>query len=206
MPTNTWRMVSLPCDVGVSTSAKLRDVFGDDLGVSGYGSRWVAFEFVDGGYRQLSLGDDLRAGVGYWMISRDSGKKISVQGEYPSTIDAAVSTRQASGNGWNMLGSPYRTTTAWSDTRVVAPNGKVLVLSESDPVRSSATACTKRGGPDSSCLVASTAFLYDTGKGRYETLTRTSGSLQPFDGVWVFAANADAKVRISMPESERIKR
>lgn len=206
MPTNTWRMVSLPCDVGVSTSAKLRDVFGDDLGVSVFGSRWIVYEFVNGGYRQVQLDDAMQAGVGYWMITRDSGKTIDVQGEYSSTVDAAVSSQKSAGSNWNLIGSPYRTATAWGDTRVVAPNGKVLLLTEADPARNGATACTGSGGATSECLVASIAFRYETATGRYERLTPTSGSLQPFDAAWVFAANADAKVRISMPESERTRR
>ena len=133
LPQNRWRMISLPCDVGVSTSAKLRDVFGDDLDVGGYGDRWALFEFAysqngtgdsSGAYRRVELDDELSAGTGYWMLSKDKAATLDVQGEYPSTVDSDVGVDTASGSGWNLLGSPFRVATPWSRTRVVAPRGQ----------------------------------------------------------------------------------
>ena len=210
---NEWRQVSLPCEVGVSTLATVRAVFGDDLPTGSYDDTWVLFAYeytraangaLRGGYRKLALGDALESGAGYWMISRTDAS-IGVVGEYHAQIDTPVFAETARGFGWNMIGNPFRYRTAWADARVIAADGTRLDLPAADPGSNVATdtACTRPGGPSGDCTVARFAYRYDAAVDDYDELTPLAGSLDPFDAAWVFAVAPDVEVRVAMPPDER---
>jgi len=205
-----WKMISLPCQVGISTSAKLEDVFGDDLGTTNYNVDWAVFTYeytaTAGGftpaYRLVALNEDLNNDQGYWIITTETGKSVDVDGEYNSQMDADLFiTAPANILGWNMIGMPFRSNIAWADTLVVDTDGDVLTLSEADPALSGGgTSCTG-AAPTSDCKVASLGFSFNGTS--YDTLSLVSGSLSAFDAAWVFSADPGLHLRFPMTNAER---
>lgn len=219
---DVWKMISLPCQVGVSTSATLRDVFGDDLGEGTLGTEWAVFTFeyteqagglLAGGYRSLTLDDELDSSKGYWVITTAPGKIIDVEGEYNSQMDAPLFIDSASGQnyGWNLVGMPFRFPVIWADTFAIDPIGNVLGLNQSDPIVAggvipggSGTACSESALPIEPCKVAQFGFKFNEGTELYDILGPTSGSLNKFDAAWVFAGDSGYKLRFPMPVVERV--
>ncbi|ASJ74559.1 hypothetical protein [Granulosicoccus antarcticus] len=227
-----WKMMSLPCLVGVSTSDTVQDVLFDDLGTvfpdgtTNYDTDWVVFEYeyledgssggLIGKYEKLALTDSLKNGIGYWVITNESGKSIDVQGEYSSQVDTPlfVDVSEPGTQGWNMVGNPFRFPVVWADTLVVDTNGDVLFLNEADPAVAGGaasassgviggTACTDTSPPAANCKVAQYAFVYNDTTGRYDTLSTAAGVLDAFDAAWVFAGGADYAIRYPMSSLER---
>lgn len=207
-----WYQFSLPCEVGVSTTATVQAVLGDDLGPN-YGDEWILFEYryVENSlgetipeYVALDIQDIVHSGVAYWLSTTNVNQVIQVQGEYHSQVDTPLSVDSSSANltGWNMIGSPFRYPVAWADTRVIAANGDSLSLSESDPATTGGTECTG-AIPTDDCKVARVAFSWNAQDEQYDTLDLFGGSLNPFGGAWVFVAEEQLEFRVSMPPLER---
>lgn len=218
MPAGEWRMISLPCDVGISSGATLAEVFGDDLDVNKHLDTWAAFEYVydqdtagqlSAVTKAVGLDDTLRPGVGYWLITFDTGQVIDVQGEYVSQKDIELFTDSTAGFGWNLVGPSYRFPTAFVSMKVITAAGDQLTVAEADPALPGTdgslgnTRCTAPGVLSDDCLVARFAFKY-AGDGVYETLTTTSGGIDPFDAAWIFSAAPGVAVRAVMPAAERL--
>jgi hypothetical protein len=178
-----WRMISMPCQLGISSPNTVEAVLGDNLTPGDYDTRWVLYEYLPaGGYRKLALTDPLIEGKGYWIISLDD-KTVDVLGEYPSTIDQPLGD-DTSGGKWNLVGTPFRYDTAWADAQVIDTNGKVVTFNDT-----------------ASDLIHDTAWRWNGST--YETLTLTSGNLSPFDGIWVYSKKAGTALRVPMSDAER---
>jgi len=194
---NEWRMISMPCQLGISTPSTVEAVFGDDLTPADYGVHWVLYEYLPTiGYKKLALSDSLKEGAGYWMTA-DHNASIDVEGEYNSNIDYPLGE-----NTWNLAGTPFRFGTVWADVRVVDTNGTVLSLSQADPLLANGRrACSPPF--DNGCVVASTGFHWNGSTGRYDTLSLNAGSLSPFDAAWVYSKKAGTALRVPMYDDER---
>ena len=141
-----WKMISLPCEVGISTPATLGAVFGDDL--SGQlDTDWAVFDYTYteqadgsfiGAYRRMALTDELENGRGYWILTHIAGESVSVVGEYNPQVDYPLFVQPGAGPGaaygWNLVGMPFRFPVAWADTSIIDNNGTLLSLVEADPV------------------------------------------------------------------------
>lgn len=181
-----WRMISMPCQLGISTPNSVEAVFGDDLPTAGYGTQWVLYEYLPAsGYRKLELTDGLEEGRGYWIISLDD-KTITVLGEYNSNIDFPLGDGSTA-EQWNLAGTPFRFDTTWGDVQVIDTDGSVLTLDEA--------------APDT---IANTGFHWNSETEAYDQLTPNSGVLSPFDGVWVYSKKAGTALRVPMSNAERI--
>ena len=180
-----WRMISMPCQLGISTPNTVEAVFGDNLTPGDYGIRWVLYEYLPAsGYRKLALTDPLIEGKGYWVISLDN-KSVDVLGEYPSTVDQPLGDG-TSGGKWNLVGTPFRYDTTWADVQVINTNGKVVTFNDT-----------------ATNLIQDTAWRWSGSKHHYETLSLTSGKLSPFDGIWVYSKTAGTALRVPMSDAER---
>ena len=218
---DVWKMISLPCQVGVSTSALVSDVFGDDLG-SGLFVDWGMYEYeyteqpggtMAGAYRPMALTDELDSTKGYWIKTLEAGKTIDVQGEYNSQMDTDLFIDSAAGQsyGWNLVGMPFRFPLIWADTSAIDPVGNLLSLQQSDPIIAadgviaggSGTACSEGPMPTPACKVAQFAFKNVQGSNGYVLLGPTSGTLDKWDAAWVFAGDTDYSLRFNMPVAER---
>lgn len=197
---NQWKMISMPCQLGISTSAKLEDQFGDDLVVAEYDNTWVLYRYIpaSNSYVKVALTDDLEEGVGYWFITSQSGINVDVEGQYNTNLDVPLAGDATTGR-WNMIGSPFRLATPWSTAKVVKPDGGLLDLAAADPDIGGTNACT--ASPiDASCVMADTAFVYN-GAG-YTQLTPAGGNFNPFDAAWVFVGKPDHVLRLQMTAAE----
>jgi hypothetical protein len=180
-----WRMISMPCQLGISTPNSVEAVFGDDLAIADYGSRWVLYEYLPAsGYRKLGLTDALEEGRGYWIISLDD-KTVIVLGEYNSNIDFPLGDGSTD-EKWNLAGTPFRFNTTWSNLQVIDIDGSVLTLDEA--------------APDT---IANTGFRWNSETQSYDQLTPNSGILSPFDGVWIYSKKANTSLRVPMSNAER---
>lgn len=122
LPSNEWRMISLPCDPGSNNSPDA--LFGDDnLGT--YGTDWIVYGFdatlgASGQYFDVGLNGNLSQGVGYWIIQTAAATKSLI---LPNSCQPTPVTRfaqcrsdvgcfeiplssKADGIQWNMIGSP----------------------------------------------------------------------------------------------------
>lgn len=217
---NVWKMISLPCQVGISTSALVSDVFGDDLG-TGLFIDWGMYEYeyteqpdgtMAGAYRAMELTDELDSTKGYWIKTLEAGKTLDVQGEYNSQMDTDIFIDSAAGKtyGWNMVGMPFRFPLVWADTSAIDPLGNLLSLQQSDPIVAggvieggSGTACSDGPLPTQACKVAQFAFKYDQDIEDYVLLGPMSGTLDAWDAAWVFAGDTGYGLRFNMPALER---
>ena len=91
LPANQWRLISLPCDPGVSNTVS--DLFGDDLDIASYGSRWVMYARDEASDQYVSLGTDdtLSQGEGLFMYSLDAGP-LDTSGTATSLVNSADCT------------------------------------------------------------------------------------------------------------------
>lgn len=181
-----WRMISMPCQLDISTPNTVEAVFGDDLTPADYETRWVLYEYLPAsGYRKLELTDPLKEGVGYWVTTLDSDITVDVEGEYNSNIDHPLGDGTSTGE-WNLVGTPFRFDTTWADVQVIDTDGSVTTFNDT-----------------ATELINDTAWHWNGSTGSYETLTLTSGTLSAFDGVWVYSKKAGTALRVPMPEAER---
>ncbi|MFK7860930.1 MAG: hypothetical protein AB8B64_19080 [Granulosicoccus sp.] len=216
---NVWQMISLPCQVGISSPGTVRAVFADDLGEAAHeAGTWAMFTYeyteqADGtmapGYRRMTLDDELDSSKGYWVLTRSAGLVVDVQGEYNGQMDTELHVDSAAGSsyGWNLVGMPHRFPVTWADAIAIDPVGNLLSLAESDPadpVVTGGTACTERAEPSTDCKVAHFAFSFNSAIEDYNpALTLSSGSVNKFEATWVFAGDTGYKLRFPMTEVDR---
>ena len=188
-------MISLPCDVQLSGKGSVREVLADDLGADGLESTWRLFELEDDGtYRRMRLADQLRVGVGYWLLTTEDARVIDVVGE-PS-VETDVPLRGGSGGkgAWSLVGSPFRLPIEWRDMQVIdSETGRVLDLADASP---DDDVCLPPVA--NSCRVANVGFVW-TERGSYKRMDASGGSLEPFEGMWMLTARSGMKVRVPQP-------
>ncbi len=196
---NQWKMISLPCQVGISTSATVEGQFGDDLDTATYGANWEIWSYnpATNSYVALTLTDDLEEGVGYWFLSMTTST-IDIEGQYNTNIDIPLASDVTTGK-WNMIGSPFRLPTPWNTLKLVKSDGTLLDLTDADPVIGGSNACDDP--VDISCSMSSTAYSFNGTS--YDALTTTTGNLDPFDAAWVLVYKPNLALRLQMSPSER---
>ncbi|MFK7858310.1 MAG: hypothetical protein AB8B64_05810 [Granulosicoccus sp.] len=195
---NTWYMFSMPCDVQLPGKNSVAEVLGDDLGINAIGLSWKIFALQDNGlYAELGLTDELKSGVGYWLLTTQSGVTVDVSGEYPIEVDISLRSESVSG-AWTLVGSPFRYAVSWADASVInSSTGKLVSLTSDD---SSEAACG-RVPLSSDCTVSNVAYKW-TESGAYEALNMSSGSLDSFEGAWVRAGASGMRLRLPRPAEE----
>jgi uncharacterized protein YkwD len=116
LPSNQWKMISLPANPGVNNTVEA--IFGDDIATSDYGTdnKWVLYTYntVSNQYDSLALNSRLEQGKGYWII-QITGHSVSLDMPKESTATSnALSTEVASSPGgnatqWTLVGFPFST-------------------------------------------------------------------------------------------------
>ncbi|MCK5829553.1 MAG: hypothetical protein KAH20_04565 [Methylococcales bacterium] len=197
---NQWKMISIPCQVGISTPATVEGLFGDELNITGLGTTWDIYRHdPNSGYVALTALDELEEGVGYWIMSLNA-VTITVEGQYNANLDVPLVGGTTTGK-WNMVGSPFRLPIPWSTATVVkSADGSLLDLASVDPVVGGTGACDQTP-VHPNCVMADTAYIYNGSS--YDILTPSSGNLNPFDAVWVYVQQPNLALRLPMSAAER---
>ncbi|MCK5829596.1 MAG: hypothetical protein KAH20_04780 [Methylococcales bacterium] len=201
VPANQWKMISMPCQVGISTPATVTGVFGDELAMADLGTTWAlhSYDPNSGSYQPLTASDELEEGVGYWFMSL-SNVTITVEGQYNTNIDVPLVGGITTGK-WNMVGSSFRLPIPWSTATVIkSADGSLLDLTGADPVVGGTGACDQTP-VHPNCAMADTAYIYNGLS--YDALTPSSGNLNPFDAVWVYVQQPNLALRLPMSAAER---
>lgn len=184
---NTWKMISLPCQVGLSTGSKVSNVFGDDFGAGSYGSTWIVYarDEANNTYTPLTADSELEEGVGYWIYTTETGKTVDVEGQYSAQIDVPLTG--AAGGRWNMVGYPFEGTGTvnWADVRVIEEaTGDIKTLAQVDPAIMSRT-------------------MYKWGGSSYSPFNGLTpgaeGTLGAGEGLWVRVFQPGYALRIPKP-------
>ena len=205
LPDNQWQQIGLPRALpdGQNTVAK---VFGDDLGIPGYNTKWAVYFYdtADGGYVNPGLDGMLQQGVGYWIIQKSGEDATLSLPSGSTTTPEVISTQCPSENGcfeiplitkdgatgWNMLGHVFE-----SEVRL----DQLRVVTKSDSTCAGADGCTLEEAKTAG-IVHDQFWRYD-GTG-YQPLGG-SDLIKPWYGLWVAtldsAYNLEPKLLIPAP-------
>ncbi|MGR0482524.1 MAG: hypothetical protein ACTFAL_14280 [Candidatus Electronema sp. V4] len=193
---NTWQMISLPCQVGISTGSKVSDVFGDDFSAGTYGSTWILYsrDEASNTYTQLTADSDLEEGVGYWIYTTETGKTADVEGQHSAQIDVPLTAGK-----WNMVGHPFKNAVNWADVRIIKEDtGEIKTLADVDPMIGSDRACDI---DHASCIMSRVMYKWNgNAYTPYDGVTPTmTGTLEAGDGFWVKVVQPGYALRIPRP-------
>lgn len=196
---NQWYMIALPCEVTTPNNT-VQAVFGDDLPVANYGTRWRVYrrDAANNLYVQLNLGDTLQAGLGYWIKTLDSGVIDVGSSTSAGNPQADVPLSSASITGrYNLVGHPFVFDVCWKDVQVV-DGASVLTLDQADPLVSGNRACSLLPNPDPSCVMSNTMYLWNgSAYQAYNGGTPgAEGVLSSFTGLWVKAFKTGIQLRV----------
>ena len=119
--------------------------------------------------------DTLRLGQGYWIKFTAS--------TYLHRIGAAIPTTQSTYSvalkaGWNQIGDPFTTSTNVSALTSSTTAGAAVALTSANS------------------LILPTLYRYDTGTKAYVKLDTSAGTLDPYNGYWIYA-NQNATLTFS---------
>jgi len=198
LPSNQWRMISLPCDPG--EDATVAEVFGDDIAAAFgenepavYGHNWILFRHdIEKGFAALGETEQnsLSPGVAYWMIqTSNSDATLSLPANSTATVfdqsEGCAESAQscfgiplataANGIKWNMIGYPNTVSQNLINVRVV-----------SNATGACTEGCTLDAA-ESQGLVHNRLWRY-SGDG-YTALDGGRDSLDPWDGYWLPTLN-----------------
>lgn len=195
---NQWYMIALPCEVTTPNNT-VQAVFGDDLPAANYGTRWRVFrrDAANNLYVQLSLGDTLQAGLGYWIKTLDSGAITVGSSTSAGNPQADVSLSSASTGRYNLVGHPFMFDVCWKDVQVV-DGANVWTLDQADPLVGGNRACSLLPNPDPSCVMSNTMHLWNgSAYQAYNGGTPgAEGVLSNFTGFWVKAFKTGIQLRV----------
>jgi hypothetical protein len=185
---NRWTMIGLPfTPVGPAT---VESVFGDDLNIAEYDTRWVMYEWdaVANSYSRLfDTNSTLSQSKGYWIYSLDAAN-LDVEG---TDTQAVVSPECAVDQGcyeivltpptngieqYNMIGHALPSAIPWKDVRIrtVAGDGTTNKYTPSEAAL-----------PDNN-IMDKTIWLYNGGGyDQYDDNFPTEGQVIAFDAFWV---------------------
>jgi len=124
VPGNSYRMVSVPLDLGPDYSGTLEAILADENEFGSYDpTRWRAFRYLADPGRNVELSEEppdqrlfLRPGRSYWLISRTdhtidtapaAGRSLSPVA-FPVTLDP----------GWNQFANPFAFPVSWEAVAV----------------------------------------------------------------------------------------
>ncbi|MFK7859824.1 MAG: DUF1800 family protein [Granulosicoccus sp.] len=197
LPTNQWAQLVIPAN---SSGLTVEAMFGDDLDVRTYSTRWIIYQYdpVANLYVDPGLNGRIAQGAGFWMIQLTGADVLLDLPESASPaatvssaacVDSACSEvplfAQASQATYNMIGSAQTTVSMLEQIRLRAAGGT-----------SCQTGCTIDGAIRDNYLSTS-LWHYDVALGGYVDLAEV-GQVAPWQGFWVEAsatlAGADAVV------------
>ena len=144
LPANQWRLIALPCEPDVTDT--VATLFGDDLNLADYDSRWVMYtrnEATDE-YVKLGSSDPVAQGEGIFLFSLDAGL-LDTSGTATPLINSAdcpspdgdcfeiplVKPADGSSERLNMLGHPLPYPVNWANFRLRV-NGEDSPLTPSE--------------------------------------------------------------------------
>ncbi len=183
---NQWNQIAIPCQLPAASNS-VNAVLGDDItGI--YGQDWAVFEYnpASNAYLQLSEGDSLQQGKGYWIVQLSSDSVV-VDLPTESTLPALTTSTQCSSSSgcfevavaaldsattWNMLGSPYVGDTSIDIFRLKTASG---VCADSD-------ACTLTEAA-AEALFHDQVWHYDPAIEDY-VLIEGAAAMNPWAGFW----------------------
>jgi hypothetical protein len=199
-----WTQIGIPCDTGVPEDSTVSAIFGDDLDMVDYGTRWILYQWNPGtaAYEELATDSVLELGTGYWIKSLDD-KVWDVEGDVPLTSYTVSSncssskgcfeitleppaTNDPSDYSFNFVSNPSNIPIKWSDVRVEV-GGTAYTPDEAFANSFIRQTFTNYNGN-----------AYDA----YDAYTPgTEGELQPFMGFWVKAlwAGSGETVKLLIP-------
>ncbi|MDG4548898.1 MAG: hypothetical protein P9F19_04295 [Candidatus Contendobacter sp.] len=194
---NQWYMIALPCEVTTPNNT-VQAVFGDDLPVANYGTRWRVYrrDAANNLYVQLNLGDTLQAGLGYWIKTLDGGAITVGSNTSAGNPQADVPLSSASTGRYNLVGHPFVFDVCWKDVQVV-DGASVLTLDQADQLDGGNRVCSLPG-PDSRCIMSHTMHLWNgSAYQAYNGGTPgAEGVLSSFTGLWVKAFKTGIQLRV----------
>jgi beta-glucanase (GH16 family) len=124
LPSDEWRMISLPSDPGSQNTVK--NIFGDDISAE-YSKDWILYSYnaQDNQYETKGLYDRLKPGEGYWIFQKTGH---AVQLDMPANSKAASTTvplvsSRSQDTQWNLIGIPLTVPTPISELNVKATSG-----------------------------------------------------------------------------------
>ena len=192
LPHQEWRLISVPAMAGGQST--LRDVFADDIvlpyNTSANTPSWVVYEYLSEdeapGYRALDLDDELKPGVGYWIIHA-AGETVEI--DLPSTTLASIVSQSGScssvngcferqlysnqsGRRWQILGNPFYRDSSVGDMRIVSSAGGACA--------DGTGGCTPTEAGIAG-IIDDTLWHYD---GEQYQSIGSSDSLAPWQGYW----------------------
>ncbi|MBN1396554.1 MAG: T9SS type A sorting domain-containing protein [Bacteroidetes bacterium] len=108
--TTAYRMISVPYNLANKRPANLLNSFGDhaENGVSYV--KWRFQRYASGQYQdydQFSTQNAVTPGAVFFLIVKDQGPQITVQGESLNRSDVMYNTGISLQNGWNLVGNPF---------------------------------------------------------------------------------------------------
>lgn len=185
---NEWALMSIPADPG--SPATVQSVFGDDLPVAEFGTKWALFSYpppppgvTTRTYVALTLGSTLEPGMGYWMIQMTNS---DVTIDLPAAAGSAASSKAAGcssvagctsiplgsdsdGLFWNMVGLPRDTPISFDSTRTQVTSGP----------------CAPACSPDeaeANNIMHNQMFSYSAASGY--AIVEGTDQLEPWEGFW----------------------
>jgi hypothetical protein len=109
LPSNQWRLVSLPANPPKAENT-VEHIFADDI-PGNYGPDWLLFEYDAGinQYKALTESTPVFQGKGYWII-QVTGKMVTLDMPDDSSFSASsidLASSQGHGIQWNLVGYPF---------------------------------------------------------------------------------------------------
>ena len=112
-PVKAYRMISIPFEVN---DKSIESVLGDDFLGSYDQIQWRLLRFVNGANVEFGAPGfanfDFKAGLGFWLITRDAKLLDAGAGRSVTTAQNYVITLPP---GWSQIGNPFAFTVNWSD-------------------------------------------------------------------------------------------
>ena len=194
LPNNSWRIISLPLDPGVKN--KVSDILADDISGE-YGVDWKVFGYNsnEGNFKDYSLDDVLKPGIGYWINQRTGSSIVLDMPISSMPIQASNYSLQLiakkDAKTWNMIGNPFAS--------VISP--------QSISIHTSHGGCTSGCDLDSakSNTIIENKFWSFNGSS-YDIKNITNGAtISPWEGFWTLtlekAFDNNSTLKFSKPDT-----
>ncbi len=202
---STWKMISLPCDVGTANSVEEVMTPLDPLT---YDTQWVVYRRNETteAYEKMVLTDTLDEGDGYWISTDELDQTVNISGASNAPIDSPL-VGDSDGRQ-NMVGYPYTVNLPWSQIKVWDGTTE-LTLAQADPEDGEGVRACEDSPARSDCVISRVANIWNGNA--YEPFDGETpgmeGALKAFDGVWVEAfKTSGSAVRFSLDKATGEKR
>ena len=194
LPSNSWRMISLP-QLAQGARAGVGAVLGADINAV-YGQDWVVFGYdpaADRGYTRLAIDDLMEAGAGYWVI-QNTGEDVEFDMPAGSILSATPSDlplcseengcvvqdlETADAPQFDMVGNPYCKVLNIGEQRISTASGDCSVAE--------GCAVSDVVGMESDDLLLDSFWTYTGPESSATGYTKYSAadSMMPWTGYWL---------------------